>query len=291
MAIPVISETLSFLQSIIQAMPKSLRYIFFLAFVIGAFALLPFLFHMIGFHCNSDRNIVKTSTFSFIGNAEIALQDPRELFNASSFTPYELTGITECTYYVRYISEGLYEVCTDTDNFTGCVYGLLYSPKLLGDDPVCINSTNFSCVSIVRPSFGSTSGNCLSFSDAYRKNDDEIYWWQRYATCNSDCTPPPNYAYNATTNTFNCIDLDVCGTANTTIKYKIDVLLEKHDAERFYSQSGSDKDYKNAVKFACDSSFNPQITIFGLPIFDYKIWIALIVLGAMFFWLSHVGRH
>lgn len=66
------------------------------------------------------------------------------------------------------------------------------------------------------------------------------------------------------------------------------MLLDNAGGTRLYSSTQNDRDYKAAVRIACGSDIKPNVSVFSIPIFDFKIWIAMMVVGLLFFFLSKV---
>ena len=297
MAIPVISEILSFLQSIITSMPKAMKYILFLFFLIILVWMMPLILHIFGFHCNHSKIVMSTPAYNFIGNMELAFADPNEIYNQSKFVPkisIWAIGDQRATILTRYIDDTTREECSVT-NKTDCNYGLVYKSGFLTNKPSCINCTNYTCAQIEMLA-GYTETECLCFSDAVAKSKYEMNNLDIYLTCNEKlnaeyAVPPLSYAYNHTDNTFTCIDSSVCGVAAIKVRYIIDEKLEEQNAEPFYKAAIDDKNIDSTIRLSCDNNLQPQITIFKIPIFNLQIWLAFFVLGTMFFFLSKIKRH
>lgn len=294
MAIPVISEILSFLQSVMQSMPKAMRYIIFLFFLIVLVWMIPIFLHLLGWHCNHEKTLMTTNGFDFLGNIQLAFIDPKEVFNASEYTPFgnSLLLQADVAFFTRPYITGVREICIDY-NTTNCLWGLLYTQSFFSNNPQCINCANYSCVSLAKNigqgGEGSISGQCLCFSDAFRRPDSELSWFSEMVTCRGREVPPKNYAYNQSRNTFVCINQSVCGVGVTVVKFTIDYKLEQMGALPYTPTS--EKDYTAAIQLSCNGDFQPQITVFKLPIFDLQIWLGLFVLGILFFFLNKIKRH
>lgn len=254
-------------------------------------SVIPFFLHLFGFHCDSNKQVQTTNALDFVENLKIAFQDPKETFNSSKYTPYKMAGIQDCTVYVRQVNGNLYYTCND-GNTSGCAYALLYVPKVFSDVPACVNATNYSNIAISNSAGTmSQSADPYVFSDAFRIADADLNWFRQVFSCNSDCIPPEHYYWNHLDNTFTCQDTSVCGINNTKITYKIDVELKSADGKRLYSDVQKDKDYKSAVKISCNGDFQPNITVFKIPVFDYKLWLLLMVVGLLFFFLNKINVH
>lgn len=301
MAIPVISEVIGFIQGFFQILPKSLKYLLFLVFIIAALAVLPFIFHMMGVHCDSNKVVQKTSFFDFGGNFDLALMSDEDYYNSSNYIPAtQFTIISgdlrlSCAPLIRFdhssIFGDFYVTCDNNDtlyNNTDCFYALRihrWKELFFPSTPKC-----FVCDNIVDVTFYSLSpfdedavNGKYCFSDAYPNNA---------SGCGDveNCEMPLGYKFNQATGKFICYDNSICGTNATEITYSIDVKLKSMGAEALYSES-DDEGYSNALRFQCDNNLNPQLALYRIPLFDYKIWLGLMVLGALFFFLNKIKRH
>lgn len=154
----------------------------------------------------------------------------------------------------------------------------------------CEGDVNYS---IVHGILGMSENEWLCFGDAYRLDEDEMGWFQKMV-CNPDsrCMPPLHFYYEYDTGTFDCIDLEYCSqnNSNYTTTAVIDEELKSAGAELRY-KGETDKSYKKAILFKCSKDLKPQITLFGIPIFDYKIWLFLMIIGGMFIFLNKIKKH
>jgi len=286
-AIPIISEIIGFIQGFFQVLPKSLRYIFFLFILIGFAAFIPLFLHIIGIHCDGTKNVMRTSEFDFGNNLKIAFAGD-ELYNSSNYVPEYTVGFLNlpesCVRKLINLNGTTdYKLCSSGQS--GCFYALRATRAFVwSSSPKCVKCVNFSYLTIVDivnlvPTSDSTY-YCIG--DAYTLNK---------TSCTDTCDIPIGYMFDGTTGTFKCIETSICGGNNATVTYSVDALLEQANAKRLYSSVANDKDYKSAIKIKCDGNLTPQLTVFGIPIFDYKLWLALIVLGALFFFLNKIKRH
>jgi hypothetical protein len=271
----------SLLQSFLQSIPKSVKYILFLVFILIILAILPFFLHIFGYHCNSEKQIIKTSIAEFNTNLKLATTSGEEFINLSEYNPSTSIISVDCMYEINYTGSGdKYEECFSYS--TNCIYVLRYSPKLFSTLGRCISCVNRSYLYITSKA-GTNLNGYYCLGDAYRLNESDMDegWFQD--TCNSDCVMPEGYYYRSSTGTFVCSDFTVCGNATQTAKKVLDVLLDQADGKRYYPLVVNDKDYNSAVKLKCDNNYDPQITVFGVPLFDYRLWILLYMVGIMFF--------
>jgi len=297
MGIPVISELFSFLQSLVQSMPKAMKYILFLFFLIVMLWMMPILLHLFGFHCYHDKTVMSTPAYNFIGNMEIAFANPNEVYNQSKFTPKISVwniGSDTTTILTRYIDDSTREECL-LSNKTDCSYGLIYKSGFLTNTPSCINCTNFTCGQVAMLA-GFTETTCLCLSDAVAKSKDELGVIKMTLTCNEKlnsnfAVPPLGYAYNYTDNTFTCIVQTICGASSPRVRYTINEMLDEQGAKAYYPPNLKREDINSTILIKCNNDYQPEITIFGIPIFSLQLWLGFFILGLLFFFLSKIRRH
>jgi hypothetical protein len=253
--------------------------------------MIPLFLHMVGFHCDSKGNVMSTSVINLVDNIQLARIDPREQFNSSKYTPYKFAGVSDCTISIRYVDDNLYHTCSD-GNATGCIYALLTTQKAFSDEAVCLNATNCSYITLGNPTGTRSESNFYCFTDAYRKDLQDINWFNRYFSCTlSDCVPPEHYYWESSDGTFTCANLALCGANATKITYTIDNELKDRGAVDYYGDKEDELSYENTVRIKCTERGQPKIFIFKIDIFDYKIWLLLFVLGMLFYFLSHIKNH
>jgi hypothetical protein len=278
-------------------MPKALKYIIFLVFVLGIFATIPFMLHMVGIHCDSQKHVVKSDWWNGGVNYEISQLGAKDVYNSSAYVPqgqnFFAASLDTCVYYLKFKSSSIlgdqnYMYCPST-NTSGCVYALRAKKSGLwfwrfDAQPSCLTCSNYSYINIVSESGSDSiipiSSDYYCFSDAYPNNK---------TGCTDACDIPLLYVWNSTSARAVC-NSPLCTGTNTTAIYTVDILLQQVDAQPFYS-TNNNKDYSKAVGIKCDNNLNPQISAFGIPVFDYRIWILLMVLGAMFYWYVRYIRH
>lgn len=290
MAIPIIDEILQFISNMFQVMPKSVKYILYLVFLFGLLSLIPFMLHMMGIHCDSQKNIRQTSPVDVYGNYEISKLSKKDLYNVSNFKPvvdaqFLVFGSTElCSHLIKFDHSGFwgdfYSLCDKNDtlaNNTGCSYALRIGNKkgLFSSEPACYTCQDQRNVAFI--STNSLLNDDYCFSNAYPNNESGCPDLEL-------CDIPYGYYFNNQTGNFICNDNNICGANKTVSIYDIDIELNKMGATRLYGNNQNEDDYNNVVKFKCyGKSLAPQLTIIGVPIFDYKLWLLITILGAMFF--------
>jgi len=44
------------------------------------------------------------------------------------------------------------------------------------------------------------------------------------------------------------------------------------------------------VMFKCDSNKSVAMTFYGIPIFDYRLWLIALIIGVLFIGLTNLGQ-
>lgn len=301
MSIPILSDIIDGIKWIIDfafnKAPRPVQIGLFLLILLLFASIIPFMFHIFGIHCNSESNAVKTPTLGFITNLKLAFIDKDEGYNFTeyqpdtiSLLPYDLGG-ESCVKPICHYSEDIWywQSSSNCDNKT-IVYPFLTKNWNWQKCVVCNGSENYTIIRGDTTLAGEREYLC--FGDAYRIPDRDMSWVQR-AFCDpeSRCIPPRNYYYEYDTGKYTCLNPEICGS-NVTIgnqTYLIDEELKEADAERLYKDDV--KTYDKAFYFKCDKELNPQLTFFGIPFLDYKIWLIIMVIAVMFIFLTNIKRH
>lgn len=269
--------------------PKPLLLLFFLLLLLLFGSVISMTMHLSGIHCKTDKKVVKVPLIDVATNVQI-------LFNVMKT---RITGQTESIKtvhpYQSYLREGDcafilknvggdYQYC-DIINESGCSFYYI--------TPECFNCTSVDTGWIRNEDawYGWNYLGDLCYGDAYR-SAEEWSFLKTHFDCESLCSIPEHYKFNSQTGYYECIDLDYCGD-NATIQpdYLIDNILNDAGYENLYQDSRSDeKSYERLITITCDDNLNPDLTFFGIPLFDYRIWLLIYVLAVMF-WFFHVIRN
>lgn len=269
MGIPILSDIIDgfkwLIDFFVDKVPKPIKYILFLLLLLLFASLIPFFLHMIGIHCNSDKEPLKANSFDFFANYGI-YKEQENLLIGQNLTFEEVhpdTDLRTCVFYM-FDNNGFVEQCIDFDN-SSCNYHYRW-----GSDFDC--TTKVLCQeNFYLGLFDSCDEYCIS--DVYPQDN-------LFSTAEADCFIPEGYAWSLTDGIYYCVNDTICGEEGEGFNI-IDEKLKSINAEPIYSEGKNDKSYKNVVKIKCDSNYNPQITFFGLPIFDYKFWVLLTLAGLL----------
>jgi len=301
MGIPIIGEIwdgiLFLIDFFFNKAPKPIQLAMFLLFLLLLGSLIPFTMHLFGIHCTSAGDVVKISPMKLTKNIKLAFLDKDDIYNVSEFQPDTIgflpldIGGESC----------VKPICHDEDDFwfwqstNECDNKTIIHPFLTKRFDwqkcvVCDGDENFS---IIHSSYSiAAERETLCFGDAYRIAEEDMNFVQRmFCDPESRCMPPLHYYYNYTTGKFTCLDLEYCAenVTNQTIIPRIDEELKEGDAELMYKDTK--KDYKKLLFFKCDKKCNPQLTIYGIPFLDYKMWLLIFVVGVMFLFLRSIKKH
>jgi len=307
MGIPIVSELWDGIRWLVDFFmnkaPRPIQIIFFLVFLLSLGNLLVFLFHVGGIHCDSSKNVVTVSPLNIGTNIRVAFLDKDDVLNTTIspgliytpgfFTPFIQVPVEACSRSVCYVGgKYYYSVEDECDNET-----ILTGFALDSSDAHWIRCVDCSAnadggfnKTFIYGSLLSSESKYLCFDDVTRIDDLNII---QKVNCNPDdrCVPPENYYYEYDTNRYECLEPSVCGD-NTTAppKNQLDQYLLAADAELMYTDTNM-RSMDNALLFKCSGNYNPRLTFFGVDVFDYRIWIVMIILFVMFIFLSKIKRH
>ena len=293
MGFPIISEVWDGIRWIIDFFidkaPKPIKILFFLLLLIGLVAMIPFFLHLIGFHCNTSSEMVKLSPIKVLTNIRLAFIGSNEIINETSYIPDKPNLVSSCRKPVCYVNGTYYWQSDPYCDGQTLVYPYLTTLATWSRCGICQGDVNYT--GIESSNTLGTDYFYLCLDDVFHINVSERNWYQRWI-CDEgdDCTVPHYYYYEYDTGTFDCVDLDICGTNNTIIKSKADDILLDSGGQLLYPDPDK-KDYNSVVRLKCDKELSPSITFFGIPVFDYRIWLMLIVIYILFMFLTNIKKH
>lgn len=278
MGLPIVQEIWDGIRWVIDVflfrLPRSVQFLLFLVFLVLFGSLLSFFLHIGGVHCNSDKQVVKINFLDIGTNLAIIWEDSSRTITGENLTvcdvyPERCGSESECYFYAKKLDSGFYQLCNQTNSSSDCYYYLR--------DGNCHNCTqdDIRFEGTFLTYYSICTDDAYSFSEGYREN--ELIEWIR--GCGSACSPPNYYYWNYTSGTYQCLDLDYCGiNATKTLSPLIDEKLKNAGAVLLYKTTTEDKDYRSMVKIKCDNNYNPRLVVFGIDIFDYKIWLFFMVI-------------
>jgi riboflavin transporter FmnP len=287
----VLDSILQFFQSIFNTLPKSVKYLIALAIVLGFLFLIPLFTHLLGYHCDSEKNVRRVSIFNIDKNFQLSQLSREDVYNTSDFKPivtanFILTNRYSCSKLIRFdhssFAGDFYRSCTDS-NTTDCVWALSINnfKGWFSDKPKCLDCTDQRDISFITTTREFDGQYC--FSDAYPNNQSDCPNLEL-------CDIPYGYMFSNDTGKFYCIADNVCGMNRTQVIYDVDILLNSVNAKKVYATTQG-LSYDKAMQIKCDSDLQPQISIYGIPVFNPVIWVLLYAVAAMFFFLNKIKSH
>ena len=308
MGIPIIDEVISTLRWAIDffmtKVPTPLKFFVFLLLLVVFGSFFSILLHFVGVHCDTSNTAYKTSMFDAYSNYQIYTAKD-DVFNYSNYYPYEyderggvLSTLTSCLITVcNATSDGSYwdegdvfhyphEACGNSNSYYLFSRG---GGKLFDWNFGCVECDDFYTNLLIKSSVGSSHEPNLCYNDAYKIDRDDMNTIQKTFCGDIACVPPENFYWESDTGKFTCMDDSVCGdNASTENLYVLDMLLESAGAEPLYVTSSNKNDYTRFVGISCDNDYNPNLTIASISVFDFKVWLMIMliyILAMMLFYL------
>jgi hypothetical protein len=120
--------------------------------------------------------------------------------------------------------------------------------------------------------------------DGYRLTTYETFFEK--LNCNwYGCKPPEGYYYNYTVDKYVC-DSTFC--INQTLTEYNNKIYEIESATPYFNVVNDTYDYRGLIypKCAEDNPVNIRMTLWGIDILDYKLWVALMILGILIYFYT-----
>jgi hypothetical protein len=286
-SIPIISDIIEGVKWLItfftEKVPKPITVLIFLLFVFVISLLMGIMLHVVGIHCNTDNEPMKTDTMAFYQNINVYYAS-QDTLNAQTYTfeqLFENKDKSDIVFYGKLnTTNGFYEDCGENYS-TGCSYYLLHGACYnctYGD--VCVSKTLWFCGEYVQI--------CKTDAYAWAGGAGEAL---SAAGCSSHLYAriPAHYLWNITSGRYECFEPAFCGPNPTkAANSQLDDLLESMSATLYYENT-SDRDVTRMVGITC-SNAQPQLAFFKIPLFDYRIWVIIILIYVMFMFLVNTGQ-
>lgn len=291
MGIPIISEIWDGIRWIIDffvsKVPAPIKFLIFLLFLLIFGSLISLFLHLSGVHCNSDKDVVKVSITDIGTNIAIMFEDSKRIFTESNLSicdvhPDRCGSEHDCYFFARELDNGLFVECNITNSSSDCGYYL--------KDGQCHNCTEQEiCFQESMNWIFCGDWHSVCVDNAYPSDYSTAY--DTFMGCGSACFVPEHYIWNFTSGQYECKDLDYCGVGATKEQTSIiDEKLLRAGAELIYPSGEAGRDYKGVVYLKCNADFNPRLTFFGIDLFDYKIWLFLVIIYILVILLFKLNR-
>jgi hypothetical protein len=293
LGLPIISEIwegiLWIINFFVDKVPRPVKIIIFLLFLLFFGGLISFFLHITGIHCNSNLEVVKTPITDLNTNVRILFLTKEDIVTGATVSicdahPDKCGEEKDCYFFARRQNDsGFYEVCNETSTDPNCKY--------LMKEGLCFNCTEREICFNPVGAFWFFNGFCTWHSVCI----DDAYYTELGSGigCRNadDCSVPRGYMWNSTDGLYYCIDDDICGVNATQSRPIVDEYLLRSGADLVYSDSTDTRSYTKAIRIKCDKNLNPDLTFFGIPLFDYRIWLVIIIIAVMFLFLNKVKKH
>jgi hypothetical protein len=287
--IPVVSDILnaigSSIQWLTQSAPTPFRIIFFLLLLFIGIGLLSLAVRVVGYHCSSTGVPMKISTFNLYSNIKLITNTPDPTDLNSNLRSVEDSGIFVSTTFAKDcgIKNSNATITDENGTVTDWSNKYAYSIALVK----CVTCDHYYTYTKPGNQFLSQSEQGVCTTDSYRIPNADKNVMQKAFCGWYVCEPPINYYWRQSDNRYVCTDLGVCG--NYTVGRQWDDDLASAGAVPVYPGGFSQETDVNSVfSFQCDDSLRAQLAVYGIPIFDYRMWvigILLMVIIGFFAWL------
>jgi len=277
----MVSGAGSLLRSFFEILPKPIKFLLYLLLLLLIGAFLQASLQVFGIYCDSANNPVHLGLNVF---SNIGLMDevpPPELIGKEVIDTANLQrGVAECTICfeageVTIIHEEFTELTTTRTCFykdAGCVTCA---------ETIDLDPTGFTLT-------GNLKNYCLG--DAFRKEQEDkslLSKWLCGAEYFGRCEPPEHYYYDSAVDLYVCADETCAGiTAGQIWDEK---LINKGATYLYPEGTTTGTSYTKFIGVTCQD-IKPVVGIYGIPIFDYKLWIFLMLIFLLFFIFKHVKQ-
>jgi hypothetical protein len=296
----ILGDIGSLMQNFFQTLPKPVKFIIFLAILLLIGVIIQYSLYIFGIYCDSANNPVKLSSgiFANIGLIneipdDMSLLD-KEVVEIEETPATKILGksVSLCSQYYsdyrlrssngtetwfynegRYFYDGTY--CTDCE-----------AVRIL---PIIYTNANRSSYT---PQ-ASEKKYCLG-DVQHKENYGGLFGWMKKSICLSSsdviggaCNPPKNYFYSYQINTYLCANNNCTGI---TLGQIWDDKLKNSGGVSLYPNGDNvTKSYTSAVNIKCED-LSPKIAVFGIPVFDYKLWFMILLIGVVL-WVYMKIKH
>ncbi len=280
--IPILSEIVAGVKGLIDwfftSAPRPLQLLIFLFFILGLFSMVGTFLNVTGHYCDTAGNEYKTGTLDLITNFELLSKIPDAEYLDGNILPADekvLGVFDKCVEEIynpyHYENTGLFDAGDRVYLSTGT--GKYYDGGFCSD---CETQTLYDNITHSKGTY------CVG--DVYRSEDRDDFNFVQRGVCGksgglSACEPPSGYYYDFETANYVCISGDC---ADDTMGARWTQLLHDKGADLVPESPYGERDFRNAVAVECDiGDLDPKIRFFGIDVFDYRIWVFLLLLSAL----------
>lgn len=233
--------------NILQTIPKPLKTAIFLMLLLIFAAIFGYILNVFGVHCNSEDTVYTIPVYNLYGNIELIVKRPAlEEIRSGALQPESITSILtmKCVHYTNstYYFEGAY--CTN------CNWTVL--DNIFSETKVC-------------------EGDVYPYPDK---------GWFKTWICESQglgCDVPENFFFNQSSGYLQLTDPNLENVTTASDMWN-DKLVNNGGRELYLSTDTDTKAYDKAFRLTCED-LSPTLKFYGIPMFDFRIWLFLIVIG------------
>jgi len=281
---------------VLTSAPKPLLLIFFLLFLIVFSAIFGIILNTTGHFCDTAGNEYKTGAFSIVTNFGLIGSMPSndelnsEVIDATDLPLMEST-VMECTALYRTSSAGNWTYIDENND----EYDLPSGYYFKNDGCIICENPVKALPPGLLGGWKSRINICLD-NIIYPKTYDDMGFIAK-RSCGETlgrCAIPLGYYFDRNTATFVCDD-ELCsneenGTNNLGEIWNLK--LKEKGAKIQPPSPYGDRDYRNILRIECDNgNVTPKLRLAGIDIFNYKLWVMLMILSALLWAVFKIKQH
>lgn len=272
--------------------PRPVKFLMFLLLLLIIGQVIQYSLHLFGIFCNSANQPVQTHDGLFANMGLLGKIPDSRNFNLSGQNTEEIAyttiaqEVTKCSRNIRYAT---------IESPNGSTRNITSTAEWFYDGSTCTDC-NKVFITEYDPSFSMVSVSTKQWCEGFvfPLNHSKNLWQK--LVCWMACEPPTGYYYDDTSNIYVCIDEATCKKESQTLGEEWDTLLLNNGATLLYPEGNCQeiKDIETRTSFNCEGSevstgvvcqdYQPKISVFSIPIFDFTIWI-LLTLVFLLYWI------
>ena len=279
----IISSIGDIIRTAFDTVPKPVKFLLFLLLLLFIGLLIQSILSVTGIYCDSANNPVKLGG-GFIKNIELADEVPNMAFlnlEAEEQAEYGISQfsdlITKCSKIIPYgliqYPDGAEEAFTD---------------KYFFDGTFCTDCESVTIIEqLANGDVFDTHNFCTGTVLRLDKEDKSVWQKMFCGGMFGGCEPPEHYFWSQELDVFLCSD-ETC--EGITLGEKWDAKLQEAEATYLYPEGIIAKtSYEKLVGITC-TDIKPNLTVYGIPILDYKIWILLMLVAILVWVLTNIKK-
>lgn len=275
------------IKSFFDLLPKPIKFLFFLILLLILGAVIGWLLNGFGVYCDSADNPVRIS--NVFSSIDLMNEIPdTDLLNLEVIEPQETESYLRSSHCNLCYEAGEVIVIRELRNGSKIEQNISQrtcfykdSGCVICEDVVELNPIDYNI-------FGNLRGYCMGKATIKPYEDKNLF---QKALCGAKfyglCQPPEHYFYDGVTEQYLCEDETCTGI---TAGDRWDDKLRKAGAIMLYPKLTTEElarnpdktpvtkiDSDKLVQVSCQY-LQPTITIYGIPIFDYRYWLIIMII-------------